>query len=107
MTLETFMILLFVLALVTSLLTEGIKKFLDRQKEAYSSNVLVFCVSIVVGGLGTAIFYRWNNYAWTSLNIIVIFLMTVANWLVAMLGYDKVKQTIVQVAAVLAGIRGK
>ena len=105
MTLETFLALLFALAIITSLLTEGIKKLLDWQKETYPSNVLVLCVSIIVGGLGTAIFYRWNNYAWTSLNIIVIFLMTVANWLVAMLGYDKVKQTIMQIAVVLTGKR--
>lgn len=107
MTLEIFLILLFALSLITSLLTQGVKLFLDRQKAEYSSNVVVLCVSILVGGFGTAIFYRWNDYAWTSLNIIIIFLMTVANWLVAMLGYDKIKQTIVQVVTVLSSVRGK
>lgn len=96
MTVESFLILLTILSVVTSLFTEGIKNFLDSIYFTYVSNILVLVIAIVVGGVGTAIFYMWNDIAWTSLNIICIFLMMCANWLGAMLGYDKVMQAITQ-----------
>ena len=99
MNVETMGILLMVFALVTSLLTQGIKKLLDELNVSYASNIVVAAVSMVVAGSGTAIFYIWNNYEWTTLHIICIFLMAVANWLAAMFGYDKVIQTMTQVAA--------
>lgn len=96
MTVETFLILLTILSLITSLFTQGFKKLLDSLEVKYASNILVLVVAIVVGGAGTVVFYMWNDIAWTSLNIIIIFLMMCANWLGAMLGYDKVIQTIAQ-----------
>ena len=104
LTLESFLILLFVLAIITSLLTEGIKKLLDSMEMKYATNVVALFVSIVVGGIGTAVFYLWNDYAWTSLNIIMLFIMVCENWLVAMLGYDKVGQSIRQAANVIKSI---
>lgn len=97
MTVEIFLVLLTALSIVTSLLTEGMKKVLDSLKVKYASNILALCVAVVVGGAGTAIFYLWNDYQWTTLNIICIFLMMCANWLGAMLGYDKVMQAIKQI----------
>lgn len=41
-------------------------------------------------------FYLFKDFAWTAENIISIFLMIAANWLVAMVGYDKVTQAITQ-----------
>lgn len=101
MTFETFLLLFAVLAIATSAFTEGVKKFLDSMNRKYASNVVVLCVSVVIGGVGTIVFYLWNDYAWTSLNIICIFIMICANWLGAMLGYDKTKQTIMQIAAII------
>lgn len=103
MTIENFMALLAILATVTSTFTEGIKKFLDSLNKKYASNVVVLCVSIIVGGVGTVVFYLWNDYAWTSLNIICIFLMICANWYASMFGYDKAKQTFTQIVAMKVG----
>ena len=97
MTFDLFLILLTILSVVTSLLTEGIKKFLDSLKVTYAANIVVLCVSVVVAGIGTSVFYMWNNFEWTTLNIICIFLMVVANWLGSMLGYDKVMQALTQI----------
>lgn len=97
MTTELFLILLAAFSVITSLFTEGIKKFMDSLNFKYVSNIVVLCVSVIVGGVGTAVFYLWNNYAWTTLNIICLFLMICANWLCAMLGYDKVMQAITQI----------
>lgn len=96
MTVESFLLLLTILSVVTSLFTQGLKKFLDSLKITYASNVLVLIVASIVGGIGTSVFYMCNDIAWTSLNVICVFLMMCANWLGAMIGYDKVIQAIKQ-----------
>jgi hypothetical protein len=96
MTFEVFMLLLLAFSVFTSLFVEAWKMLLDSLKVEYASNILVLCMAIVVGGIGTAFFYTWNDIAFTVKNIISIILMVCANWLVAMLGYDKVVQAIAQ-----------
>lgn len=100
MTIELFLILLSILATITGIVTEGIKKFLDSINFKYATNIVVLCVSAIVGGVGTVVFYLWNDIAFTTLNIICIFLMICANWLSAMLGYDKIKQAILQIKGI-------
>lgn len=97
MTVELFLILLTVFATVTSLATEGVKKVLDNFDVQYASNIVVLLVAILVGGVGTAIYYTIFGYEWTAINVISIFLMVGANWLGAMVGYDKVTQAIMQI----------
>lgn len=97
MTIELFLILLSAFAIVTSLFTEGIKHILDSLNVKYASNVVVLIVSILVGGVGTVLFYLFNDIAWTTINIISIFLMCAANWIGSMIGYDKVMQAIEQI----------
>lgn len=97
MTFEYFLLLLTVLSTITSLFTEGIKAFLNELHIKYSSNIVVLISAVLVGGVGTALFYVFNGYAWTTINIICLVLMIVANWLGAMIGYDKVIQTITQI----------
>ena len=96
MTIEVFTVLLAIFATLTSLITEGVKKALEIFNVKYAANIVVLFVSIVVGGLGTCVFYIWNGYDWSMNNIIWILLMTGANWLGSMIGYDKVIQTITQ-----------
>lgn len=96
MTVTTFLIILAICATATALITEGIKKMLTDKK--YSANVLALIVSIIVGAAATIIYYIFNNLEWNVVNIICIFLMIIANWLSAMLGYDKIKQAILQIA---------
>lgn len=96
MTFEVFMLLLTAFSIITSLFVEATKKLLNSLKVNYASNILVLCIAVLVGGFGTAFFYVWNDIAWTAANIICIFLMICANWLVSMLGYDKVVQAITQ-----------
>ena len=96
MTIQTFLVLLAVFSAVTSLFTEAVKLFLDSLKIKYASNLVVLGASVFVGGVGMSCVYLFQGYAWTLPNIISIFLMIAANWLVAMLGYDKVIQAITQ-----------
>ena len=96
MTVQIFLTLVTVFAVVTSLITEAVKKFLDSLNVQYASNLVVLASSVLVGGLGTAIFYVFMGYNWNAINVVCIFLMILANWLVSMLGYDKVMQAITQ-----------
>ena len=97
MTVALFITLLTFFATITSLLTEGIKKFLDNMNFTYSSNILVLVLSLIIGIGGAAIFYYIMAIPFTGINVIAMILMGPANWLGAMLGYDKVIQTIEQI----------
>ena len=96
MTFDKFLIVLFIASVVTSLVTEALKTFLDSLNVKYASNVMVLIVSVFVGGFGTACYYVLTNVEWTATNVIYLFLMVGANWLCSMLGYDKVMQAITQ-----------
>ena len=104
MTIESFLFLWTVLSIATSAFTEAVKQFLDSLNIKYASNVVVLCVSAVIGSIGTIVFYMWAKCPWDALNIICIFLMTAAVWLGSMLGYDKAKQTIMQILTVKRGM---
>lgn len=97
MTVAVFLVILTVCAAVTSLFTEGVKKFLDKQKVVYESNVLVLIIALIVGCGATALYYVNYDVPFNALNSVYLALMGVANWLGAMLGYDKVRQTIAQI----------
>lgn len=99
MTATIFLVLLTVCSTVTSLLTEGVKEFLDSAKVTYASNVLVLVVAMIVGCGATALYYVNYNVPFNALNSVYLALMGVANWLGAMLGYDKVRQLIAQIGA--------
>jgi hypothetical protein len=96
MTFNLFIILLAVFSAFTSLLSQAVKLFLESTNIKYASNIIVLCASIFVGGLGTVCAYIFMGIPWSAVNIVCIFLMILANWLVAMLGYDKVMQAITQ-----------
>ena len=54
MTLTLFMTLLVILAVVVSLITEAVKKFMQDAGLKYSANVVVLIVALIVGAGGTA-----------------------------------------------------
>lgn len=100
MTLTLFMVLLTVFAVAVSLITEAVKTALNGAEKSYSSNMMVLIVSIIVGGVGTVLAYLFLGIAFTLANTLCIFLMALAVWVGAMVGYDKVLQMIEQFKAV-------
>lgn len=96
MTVTLFITIISVAALVTSLLTEAIKKFYTNAEKDYSANVIALVNAIIVGCGGTAVVYMLTGIPWTVNNIICMVLMGVAVWIGSMIGYDKVIQTIQQ-----------
>lgn len=99
MTVTVFLIILTACAAITSLLTEGIKKFLDEQRVTYASNVLVLIIAMIVGCGATVLYYVNYQIPFSALNSVYLALMGLANWLGATIGYDKVRQTIAQICA--------
>lgn len=100
MTFELFVVLLAVFSVFTSLFTEAVKLFLESLKISYASNLVVLGVSAFIGGIGTACAYLFMGIPFTAINIVCLIMMIFANWLVAMLGYDKVVQAIIQLRGV-------
>lgn len=96
MTLPIFLGLLAAFGVLASYVTEAIKK--SFKGKVYSANLIVLAVSIVTGSGGTAVFYLLRHIPFDTTNIVCMVLMAAAVWLVAMLGYDKVTQLIVQVS---------
>lgn len=99
MTVTVFLIILTACAAVTSLFTEGVKKFLDEQRVTYASNVLVLIIAVIVGCGATVLYYVNYQIPFNALNSVYLALMGLANWLGATIGYDKVRQTIAQIGA--------
>lgn len=96
-TTTTIMTLLAAFAAITSLVTEGVKKFLDGLKVHYASNVLVLIIALVIGCGGTALYLVNQEVPFTALTAVYLAIMGLGNWLAAMLGYDKVKQAAEQI----------
>lgn len=98
MDITLFITVLAVAAAVTTLLTEAIKKVYLNMGKSCSPNVIALVNAIVVGCGGTAVVYMLMGIEWTINNVICLILMAFAVWLSSMLGFDKVIQTINQIA---------
>lgn len=96
MSVTLFITLLMAFSLITSICTEGCKKLFDSVGIKYSSNVIVFIIACIVGVLGTGIYYVIFSIEFNIVNIICMFLMGISSTVGAMIGYDKVVQTIKQ-----------
>lgn len=92
-----FLILLSVFSVISGLVTEGIKKMVS-DKANLSYNIVALIVALVVGTVGCGIYYQLNEILFTANNVIYMVLMGLSSGLVSMVGFDKVKQTIEQLA---------
>lgn len=96
MNFEIFTVLLLVVSVFTSLFTEAIKKWLQERQKVYKANALAGYVAValsIVAGIGYTILAEANFNAKMAVYLIALMLLS---WLGAMVGYDKVIQTITQ-----------
>lgn len=89
MTVEMFLVLLLAFSTLASLATEALKKLFSAD-----GNITAFIVSIIVGLVGTLIYYQLATIDFSFNNIIYAVLMGLASSLVSQLGYDKIKEAI-------------
>ena len=95
MTINMFLFMLLLFASVSSLITEGVKTFI-QDKANLASNIIVLIVSLLVGSVGMVIYYVLSDLTIGSKEIIYIGLMSIATWLSSMGLYDKICQTLTQ-----------
>ena len=99
MTLEIFLLLLMAASILTSLFTEGIKTALSEWKGSCYPNTIAGIVSVV---LSTAICIAYTIMADVQFNAkmaVMLIALVLLSWLSSMIGYDKVKQAILQIIA--------
>ena len=89
MTVEIFLALLLGFSVLASLVTEAIKKLFSAE-----GNITAFIVSIIIGLIGTLLYYQLGNIDFTLNNIIYAILMGLASSLTSQVGYDKIKEAI-------------
>lgn len=94
MSVELFLSLLLGFSTITSLITEAIKKIIKNSD--FPVDMIVLCVSILVGGVGSMIYYMIMNIPVDGMNVTYCALMAIATWLSSMVGYDKVVEAIKQ-----------
>lgn len=93
---ETFLLGLLIVSTLTSLTTEGVKKLLDERKVVYSTNALAGIVAAVLSlciGIG---YVMLSEVGFTQQIIVYLIALVFLSWLCAMVGYDKVVQSIAQ-----------
>ena len=94
--LETFLLGLLLISTLTSLATEALKKVLSENKANYRSNTLVGIVSLVLSsGIGIG-YAAITEIPITQQAVVCLVALIFMSWLCAMLGYDKVIQTLSQ-----------
>ena len=92
----TFLMLLSAFSVISGLVTEAIKKLVN-DKANLSYNLVALIVALVVGCCGCAIYYQLNGILFDVNNIIYMVLMGLASGLVSMVGFDKIKQAVLQI----------
>ena len=97
MTVTMFLMLLSAFSVISGLVTECIKKLVN-DKVNLSWNVTALVVALIIGSCGCFIYYQLSAITFTLNNIIYAILMGLASGLVSMIGYDKVKQAVLQIA---------
>ena len=97
MTITTFLMLLSSFSVLSGLVTEGIKKLIS-DKANMSYNIIALIVSLIIGGVGCAIYYQLNVIPFDVNNVIYMILMGLASGLCSMVSYDKLKQCIEQIS---------
>ena len=91
-----FLFLLTAFTIISSLVTEGIKN-LVKDRENLPTNIVALIVSLLVGGVGTGVYYVLNDIVFSNHNIIYLFLIGLANGLCSMVSYDKFMQALEQI----------
>ncbi len=96
MSLETILLMLLIVSALTGLLTEAFKKLFNEYGIPYHANMLAGCCALVLSvaiGIGYAILIGVAINAQYAVWLIALVFLS---WLSAMVGYDKVVQTITQ-----------
>lgn len=97
MNFEIALMLLLVVATMTGLVTEAVKKVLQEGNVSYKPNLLAGLVAVALSvGVGAA-YIVLTETALNAQMAVYLIALVFLSWLSAMVGYDKVVQTISQI----------
>ena len=97
MNFEIALMLLLVVATMTGLVTEAVKKVLQDGNISYKPNLLAGLVAVALSvGVGAA-YIVLTETALNAQMAVYLIALVFLSWLSAMVGYDKVVQTISQI----------
>lgn len=96
MTFEIFLMGLLIVSTLTGLVTEAVKLWLQERGRGYRANALAGYVAVVLSVAVGAAYIILANAAVNAQMAVYLIALIFLSWLSAMLGYDKVIQTITQ-----------
>ena len=88
-----FLVMFGICSLVTGLITEAEKKLIKD----FSTNILALITGAIVGLLVAVATFIFKDIPCNTINVTYVVILVFASGLGAMLGYDKVMQTIKQI----------
>lgn len=94
--LQFFMTGLVVMSAVVGLATEAVKKILAEHNVKYYANTLAGIVALVLSSIAGVAYVVVTGAGFTGSVVVGIVTFVFMSWLCAMVGYDKVIQTIAQ-----------
>lgn len=97
MKVESFMVMLLLCSTLTSLATEAVKKILTEHGKSYHANTLAGCCSLAVSFLVWSAQVALAGFSVTAVVVARLVALIFLAWLCAMVGYDKVIQSIYQI----------
>ena len=93
---ETFLTGLMITSTLTGLATEGVKKIMTERNKTYKANTLAGVVTVILSAaIGGGYIVMTNTEFTAQIGVCLIAYMFLS-WLCAMVGYDKVIQTVKQ-----------
>jgi uncharacterized membrane protein len=96
MTTEAFLTALLFISTLTSLTTEALKKWKQERDKKYYPNALAGYIAIIFSVLVGSGYIILTGSAVDARMVVYLVALAFLSWLVAMLGYDKVIQAILQ-----------
>lgn len=97
MGLSVFLMLLLTVSTFTGLVTEAVKKCLHERGKAYYANALAGYISVGLSVAVGAAYVILTGAAVSAQMAVYLIALLLLSWLAAMVGYDKVVQTIAQI----------
>lgn len=88
---------LMIVAVITNLTVEGIKKLLNETSIKYSSNVLAAVISVIIASAVCIIYLIMNDTVFTLKIGVEIVVLMYLGFLISTVGYDKVIQMLKQI----------
>ena len=95
--LQTFLTGLLVISTLTGLATEAVKNILTEHNKKYQANTLAGIIALILSiavGIGYVVV---SGMSFTTQIVFTLIALVFMSWLCAMVGYDKVIQTITQI----------